>query len=59
MKITLAICCLMASAALQAQNNITTAARERYFDIVRASIEGSAEVMPAEKYSFRLTPAVP
>ena len=57
MKIPVVLCCMMASAALHAQNNITTAARERYFDVVRASIEGSAEVMPAEKYSFRLTPA--
>src|SRR5258706_8289916 len=57
MKIPVVLCCMMASAALHAQNNITTAGRERYFDVVRASIEGSAEVMPAEKYSFRLTPA--
>jgi len=57
MKTSVIFCCLMASAALHAESNITTAARERYFDVVRASIEGSAEVMPAEKYSFRLTPA--
>jgi len=56
MKIHVVLCCLMASAALHAENNITTAARDRYFDVVRASIEASAEVMPAEKYSFRLTP---
>jgi len=56
MKITVVFCCLVASASLQAENNITSTARERYFDVVRASIEASAKVMPAEKYSFRLTP---
>src|ERR1700681_1654534 len=57
MKILIFLCCWMPPAVMHAQNNITTAARERYFDVVRASIEASAEVMRAEKYSFRLTPA--
>src|ERR1700730_6588960 len=57
MKLLIFFCCLMAPTVLHAQNNITTVARERYFDVVRASIEASAEVMPAEKYGFRLTPA--
>jgi hypothetical protein len=39
---------------LHAQNNLTTASK-RYFDPVRKSLEASADVMPAEKYSFRLT----
>jgi hypothetical protein len=39
---------------LHAQNNLTASAK-RYFDPVRKSLEASADVMPAEKYSFRLT----
>ena len=40
---------------LFAQNNLTTTAVQRYFNPVRRSLEASADVMPAEKYSFRLT----
>jgi hypothetical protein len=41
--------------ALYAQNNLTTTATQRYFNTVRRSLEASADVMPADKYSFRLT----
>lgn len=41
--------------ALAAENNLVTTARERYFDVVRRNLESSADLMPAEKYSFRLT----
>lgn len=47
--------CLLAAGALQAQNYLTTTATERYFNVVRKNLEASADVMPAEKYSFRLT----
>jgi hypothetical protein len=47
---------MLACGTLQAQNYLTTAATERYFNVVRKSLEASADVMPAEKYSFRLTP---
>jgi hypothetical protein len=40
---------------LHAQNNLTTTSTQRYFNTVRRSLEASADVMPAEKYSFRLT----
>jgi hypothetical protein len=56
MKISPFLYCLAIATTLHAENNITNAARERYFDVVRSSIEASAEVMPAERYSFRLTP---
>ena len=46
----------MAFATLYAQNNLTTAAVQRYFNPIRRNLEASAELMPAEKYSFRLTP---
>ncbi len=45
----------MALVTLEAQNNLTTAAIQRYFNPVRRNLEASAEVMPADKYSFRLT----
>lgn len=34
---------------------LTTSAIQRYFNPVRRSLEASADVMPAERYSFRLT----
>src|ERR1700730_14623628 len=40
---------------LPAQNPLTTTATQRYFNVVRRSLEASAAVMPAEKYGFRLT----
>jgi len=40
---------------LHAQNNLTNAAVQRYFNPVRRNLEASAEVMPAAKYGFRLT----
>jgi hypothetical protein len=43
------------SATSWAQNNLTTSATQRYFNPVRRNLEASADVMPAEKYSFRLT----
>jgi hypothetical protein len=52
---TILLGCL-AFATLHAQNNLTNAAVQRYFNTIRQNLEASAEVMPAEKYSFRLTP---
>src|SRR5438132_6682574 len=40
---------------LHAENHLTTTATQRYFNVVRKNLEASADVMPAEKYSFRLT----
>jgi hypothetical protein len=47
--------CLLAMGALHAQNYLTTAATQRYFNVVRKNLEASADAMPADKYSFRLT----
>lgn len=47
---------LLSCAALHAQNNLTATAIQRYFNPVRRNLEAAADVMPAEKYSFRLTP---
>ena len=51
----LLLCLALATCAF-AQNNLTTAARQRYFNPVRRSLEASADVMPADKYSYKLTP---
>jgi len=49
------LCLPLLAVALRAQNNLTTTATQRYFNVVRKSLEASADVMPADKYSFRLT----
>lgn len=48
------LCLPLLFGTLHAQNNLTTAA-QRYFNPVRKNLEASADVMPADKYSFRLT----
>lgn len=53
-KALLLVCAI--AGALHAQT-LTKSAIQRYFIPVRASLEGSADVMPAEKYSFKLTEA--
>ena len=50
----LLVCALAAASHAQ---TLTKSAIQRYFNPVRASLEGSADVMPAEKYSFKLTDA--
>ncbi|MBZ5601967.1 MAG: DinB family protein [Acidobacteriia bacterium] len=52
----LLLCLALSACAVFAQNNMTTAARQRYFNPVRRSLEASSDVMPADKYSFKLTP---
>jgi uncharacterized damage-inducible protein DinB len=49
------VCFGAALGSLAAQNNLTTTATQRYFNGVRRNLEASADAMPAEKYSFRLT----
>ena len=55
MRIQVLLCLCLASGLLNAQNNLTTTAIQRYFNGVRKNLESSADVMPANKYSFRLT----
>lgn len=50
----LLLTCLLAG-CLPAQN-LTGSAMQRYFNPIRRNIEASADVMPAGKYDFRLTP---
>jgi uncharacterized damage-inducible protein DinB len=55
MRTKLLATCLLSLAALQAENYLTSTATQRYFNVIRKSLEASADVMPADKYSFRLT----
>ncbi len=56
MRTKILLCCFLFGGALAAQNHLTATATQRYFNVVRRNLEASADVMPAEKYSFRLTP---
>ncbi len=47
---------LLACGLLDAQNNLTTTANQRYFNGVRRNLEAAADVMPADKYGYRMTP---
>ena len=55
MRTKLFLCCGLVCGTITAQNHLTATATERYFNVVRRNLEASADVMPAEKYSFRLT----
>jgi len=47
------ICC--APLFLRAQDNLTTTVVQRYFSVARRNLEEAANVMPADKYGFKLT----
>ena len=51
----LLLCGLFLLGTLQAQNNLTSTATTRYFNVVRRNLEAAADLMPAEKYSFHPT----
>src|SRR5690242_7318134 len=46
----------LAAGMLHAENHLTGTATQRYFNTVRRNLEASADAMPADKYSYRLTP---
>jgi hypothetical protein len=50
----LAIAFALVLGAVHAQNNLVTNT-QRYFNSVRRNLESSADAMPADKYSYRLT----
>src|SRR5262245_52069569 len=56
MMMRMLLCAGLAAGALSAQNTLVTTGTERYFNVVRRNLEGSADAMPAEKYGYRLTP---
>lgn len=51
----LVLLCILGLSALPGQDNLTTTATQRYFNTIRRNLETAADVMPADKYSFRLT----
>jgi len=55
MTIRVLVCLLLGAAAVAAQNPLVTTETQRYFNSVRRNLEASADAMPAEKYSFKLT----
>ena len=56
MQIRLLLGLCYAAGLLNAQTNLTTAMTQRYFAGIRKNLESSADAMPADKYSFKLTP---
>jgi hypothetical protein len=52
-RILLGICCV--PLLLSAQDTLKTTVVQRYFNGVRRNIEAAADVMPADKYNFKLT----
>jgi hypothetical protein len=55
MKTKIALLFTLAFGSLHAENNLTTTGTQRYFNVIRRSLEGSADVMPADKYAYKLT----
>jgi uncharacterized damage-inducible protein DinB len=55
MKTKIFVCFWLAVGAIEAQNHLTGTATQRYFNTVRKNLEAAADVMPADKYAFRLT----
>src|SRR5215813_7386084 len=49
------LCFGLAVAALAADNNLTTTGVQRYFNGIRRNLEGAADAMPADKFSYKLT----
>ena len=49
------LCSLLALGTLAAENHLTATATQRYFNTVRRNLEASADLMPDDKYAFRLT----
>jgi hypothetical protein len=48
---------LLAAASVHAQDTLKTTNVQRYYMPVRLFLQGAAEVMPADKYTFKLDPA--
>ena len=58
MRTTCVLIAVLAAAPLQAQtaDNLKTTNIQRYYMPVRLFLQGAAEVMPADKYTFKLSP---
>jgi hypothetical protein len=51
-----AVLLLGGSATLPAQDKLTSTGIQRYFDTIQRNLIAAADVMPADKYAYRLTP---
>jgi len=56
MRLTVLIIASLAVVPLRAEDNLKTTNLQRYYMPVRLFLQGAADVMPAEKYSFKLAP---
>jgi hypothetical protein len=46
----------LAVGTLQAEDHLTTTATQRYFNVEQRNLKSSADLVPADKCSYRLTP---
>jgi hypothetical protein len=53
---TVAAAILLLTTILAGQDKLTSTGTQRYFDVIRRNLEASADVMPADKYGYKLTP---
>lgn len=56
MKATAILIATLIVAPLSAQGNLTTTNIQRYYTPVRLFLQGAADVMPADKYTFKIAP---
>ncbi len=56
MRITALLVVVLTATPLYGQGNLTTTNIQRYYTPVRLFLQGAAEVMPAEKYTFEIAP---
>lgn len=56
MRMTCLLLAGLAIAPLHAQDTLKTTNIERYYNSVRRNLEAAAEVMPADRYTFKLAP---
>jgi hypothetical protein len=56
MKATAILIATLVVAPLAAQGNLTTTNIQRYYTPVRLFLQGAADVMPADKYTFKIAP---
>ncbi len=56
MRLAAALLCVFVAAPAFAQGPLTTVNIQRYYTPVRLFLQGAAEVMPADKYGFKLAP---
>jgi hypothetical protein len=56
MRTTFLLIAGLAAAPLHAQDNLTTTNVQRYYMPVRLFLQAAADVMPADKYTFKLSP---